>query len=73
MVIFIIILCVGVLSWQLNPECWKGKVIVGKLRFEVVYNILFCNYFMHRSVVMATVKVSVVTKSRILARKSYCW
>ena len=33
----------------------KERVIAGKLRFEVVCNSHFYNYFMHRSVVVATV------------------
>ena len=38
-----------------------GRVIAGKLRFEVVYNSHFYNYSIYKSVVIVTVKVGVVT------------
>ena len=37
-----------------------GRVIAFKLRFEVVCNNHFYKYFIHRRVVMVTVKVGVV-------------
>ena len=51
----------------------KKRVIAGKLSFKIVCDGYFYKYFMGRSVVMATVKVDMVTKSRILGRISYCW
>ena len=46
-----------------------GRVIAGKLRFEVVYNSHFYNYSIYKSVIIVTVKVGVVTFPKILGRK----
>ena len=46
-----------------------GRVIAGKLRFEVVYNSHFYNYSIYKSVVIVTVKVGVVTFPKYLEKK----
>ena len=39
----------------------KERVIPGDLRFEIVCSSLFYNYSLHRSVVLATVKLCVMS------------
>ena len=49
----------------------KSFLIAGKLSFEVVSNRHFYNYSICRSVVIATIKLGVVTFPKILGRRSY--
>ena len=70
MSVVIVTIKVGVVPF---PKYYEESVIAGTLKFEVVYNSCFYNYYIYRSVVVATVNVGVVTESRILGRKSYCW
>ena len=41
------------------------------LKMSIISN--YCNWVMHRSVVVVTVKVCVVSLLGILGRKRYCW
>ena len=49
------------------------KLIAVKFRFEVLNNSHFYNYSIYRNVVVATVTVGVMSKSKIIGRKSYSW
>ena len=47
--------------WCIYSEYYKVRVIVGKLRLKVPVLKIFITFFINRSVVVATVKVGVVS------------
>ena len=59
------------LPWQFKKWVWcllteiaeyvEGTLFAGNLRFKVVCNSHLYNYFIHRNVVMAIVKIGVVS------------
>ena len=71
---FITILYIGMLPWQFNKWVWcllpvieeyvEETVIAGDLRFKIVRNSHFYNISIHRNVVVAIVKVGVVSPPR---------